>query len=112
MKKSLTPPPVALAAEAFQTVSLATVLSEATSLVPPQLSANGLDAGESTCARPSATPSLEPLSPAAQQTETPKAAAVCRAWSNDRIACAVQLFSGPPQLIEMTDGLLVVSWTA
>src|SRR5712671_4986156 len=107
------PPPVALLSEdSFQTTSLAIVVPAAVSLVPPHPKANGLDAGKSTCAIPSPTPSPEPLSPDAQQTVTPSAAAVCRAWSNDVIACSVQLLSGPPQLIEMTDGLLVVSWTA
>src|SRR5262245_19602274 len=111
-KKSLTPPPVALSADSFQTTSLEIVFPEAVSSVPPQPKTKGLDAGKSTCAFPSSTPSPEPLSPDAQQTVTPKAAAVCNDWSNEVIACAVQLLSGPPQLIEITDGLFVVSWIA
>src|SRR5215470_17793447 len=106
------PPPVALSVDSFQTTSLEILLPLAAIFVPPHPSANGLDAGKSTCAFPSPTPSPEPLSPDAQQTVTPRAAAVCKAWSNEFIACAVQLLSGPPQLIEMTEGLLVVSWIA
>ena len=51
------------------------VVALAFSLVPPQASTLGLEAGKSTCACPSSTPSLEPLSPAATQTVTPSAAA-------------------------------------
>ncbi len=39
-------------------------------------------------------------------------AAAWNAWSNAVIACWVQVDSGPPQLIEITEGLLVVSWIA
>src|SRR6516165_6277642 len=102
------PPPVALSDDSFQTTSLEILPPLAVSLVPPQASAKGLDAANSTCAFPSPTPSPEPLSPDAQQTVTPRAAAVCKAWSNEFIACAVQLLSGPPQLMEMTEALLVV----
>src|SRR3954454_14907539 len=112
-KNVLTPPPVALLlAFSFQTISLAMVAPEAVSLVPPQPSANGLDAEKSTCGWPSATPAAEPLSPAAQQTVTPRLAAAWKALSNCVIACAVQFDSADPQLIEMTDGLLTLSWTA
>ena len=63
----LTPPPVALLGFSFQTVSAEILPAEATSLVPPQPRAYGLEAGKSTCALPSVSPSPEPLSPAAQQ---------------------------------------------
>jgi hypothetical protein len=43
---------------------------------------------------------------------TPSAAADWHAASSAVIACAVQLDSGPPQLIEITLGLLVKSCTA
>src|SRR5262245_15187492 len=96
--------------------------ADPTSFVPPQHSAEGLEPGKSAWARPSGTSpnwaswsgfsSPEPASPAAQQTDTPSAAADWNAWSNAVIACWVQFFSGLPQLIEITDGLLVVSWIA
>src|SRR5262249_4248759 len=57
-------------------------------------------------------PSSEPLSPDAQQTVTPRAAADWKAESKLVMAWAVQNTSGLPQLIEMTDGLFVASWTA
>src|ERR1700730_15432778 len=106
------PPPVAVSADSFQTTSLEILLPLVASFVPPHPSAKGLDAGKSTCAIPSPTPSPEPLSPAAQQTVKARTSAVLNAWSNEFIACAVQLLSGPPQLMDMTDGLLVVSWIA
>ena len=40
---------------------------------------------------------------------------VAAAWNASSMAvmdCEVQVDSGPPQLMEMTDGLLVVSWIA
>jgi hypothetical protein len=43
---------------------------------------------------------------------TPIAAAVWNAESNAVIACCVQEDSGPPQLIETTEGLFVASWIA
>ena len=42
----------------------------------------------------------------------PRAAADWQAASRAFMDCGVQLDSGPPQLMEMTLGLLVVSWTA
>ena len=57
-------------------------------------------------------PSVEPLSPAATVMVTPSAAADWQAASSAVMDCWVQLDSGPPQLMEMTLGLLVVSWTA
>ena len=68
--------------------------------------------GEVDVCWPSVTPSVEPLSPAATVMVTPRAAADWQAASSAVMACAVQLDSGPPQLMEMTLGLLVVSWTA
>ncbi len=72
----------------------------------------GLEAGKSTCTLPSDTPSDEPLSPAATQIVTPIAAAAWNAWSYCVIACVVQFVSAEPQLIEITEGLLTLSWTA
>jgi hypothetical protein len=111
-KKPLTPPPVALLLPSFHTTSELIVLPVASSLVPPQPRANGLDAGKSTCTLASFTPSAEPLSPLAQHTVTPIAAAAWNAWSNCVIACAVQPDSGAPQLIEITDDLFTLSCTA
>src|ERR1700733_368525 len=45
-------------------------------------------------------------------TVMPMVAAAWNASSMAVIACAVQVDSGPPQLMEMTDGRLVVSWIA
>src|ERR1700751_1048084 len=45
-------------------------------------------------------------------TVTPMAAAAWNASSMEVIACCVQDDSGPPQLIEMTEGLFVLSCTA
>ena len=47
----------------------------AVSRVPPQPSTCGLDAGKSTCASESFTPSRDPSSPEAQHTVTPTDAA-------------------------------------
>ncbi len=78
-KTSLTPPPPApsLAAVSFQTTSelITPVDGFAMSLVPPQASACGLDAGKSTCGFPSLTASPLPLSPEATHTVMPIAAA-------------------------------------
>src|SRR5690349_21298758 len=75
-KVSLTPPPVAeLVGLSFHTTSLVTVVPDPSSRVPPHPSTYWLEAGKSTCALPSPTASPEPLSPAAQQTVTPNAAA-------------------------------------
>ena len=78
-------------------------------LLPPQASANGLEAGKSTCSPPPLTPSDEPLSPDAMQTVIPKVAAVWKASSMAVIACEVQVDSAPPQLMEMMEGLWVAS---
>ena len=96
----------------FQTTSLTIVVPLAFSVVPPQSSALGLEPGKLTWASPLVTPLLEPLSPAAMQTDMPTVAASWNAWSNCCNAWLVQLDSGPPQLIEITDGLFVVSCTA
>ena len=86
-KKPLTPPPVALLVGfSFQTTSSAIFLPDAVSLVPPQPSANGLEAGKSTCGWLSLMLSAEPLSPAAAQTVMPIVAAAWNAWSNCVIA--------------------------
>src|SRR5262249_54602290 len=112
-KKLLTPPPPAPPfAPSFHTTSLTILVPEARRLVPPHASAYGLEAGESTWSAPSFTPSLEPSSPDATHTVIPMAAASLNAWSNAVIACSVQEDSGPPQLIEITEGLCVVSWIA
>src|SRR3954453_9949898 len=82
------------------------------SLVPPQETALGAEAGKSTCGLPSLTPSAEPSSPDAARTVTPSAAADWKAVSNWCIAAAVQRTSAAPQLIEITDGLRSESCTA
>src|SRR5580692_13183071 len=69
------PPPAPPLGWLFQTVSLTICSFEACSVVPPQPSANELDAGKSTWLLPSLTPSEEPLSPEAMQTVTPMAPA-------------------------------------
>src|SRR5271168_2533769 len=98
-KKLEMPPPLAPPlAPSFHTVSLAMLLCAARRLVPPQASANGLEAGKSTWSAPSLTPSEEPLSPDATHTVMPMVAAAWSASSMAVIACAVQLDSGPPQL--------------
>src|ERR1700722_10925257 len=79
-------------------------------LVPPHASTCGLDAGKSTF-RP-VPPSLDPLSPDATQTVMPASAAAWNAWSNAVMACCVHEDSGPPQLIEITEGLFLVSCIA
>src|SRR5581483_11219056 len=100
------PPPLSV-----HTVSVGLLL-EPVRLVPPQPMALGLEAGKSTCSDPSVTPSLAPPSPEATHTGSPIATASANASSMACIACAVQLDSGPPQLIEITVGLCVVSCTA
>ena len=53
-----------------------------------------------------------PGSPAATVMVMPRAAADWQAASRALSACVVQVDSGPPQLMEITLGLLAVSWTA
>src|SRR5580700_7892813 len=105
---SLTPPPPApsLDASSFQTTSelTAPVDGSASSLVPPQPSAYGLDAGKSACCWPSVTPSVLPLSPAAAHTVMPRAAASDIAWFIADSPCAVHESSDCPQLIEIAIG--------
>src|ERR1700761_2215607 len=105
------PPPVP-ELPSFHTVSAVMAPFDTVMFVPPQPLAQGLEAGKSTCAFPSLTPSVARLSPAATKTDTLTEAASWSALVIVCIACAVQLDSGPPQLIEMTDGPLVESWVA
>src|SRR5260370_19370995 len=113
-KIRLTPPPVApwFLDSSFQTVALVILFLLVSNRVPPQASTGGRHAGKSTCSLLSPTPSVAPSSPAAAVMVTPTAAASVQAASMASRACWVQESSGPPQLIEITDGLLVVSWTA
>src|SRR5439155_25999158 len=94
----LTPPPVApsLALVSFHTTSLAIEAPLAVSLVPPHASAYGLEAGKSTCGRPSLAPAPEPLPPAATVTAPPSAAAASRAVCIAPPAGPAELSSGPP----------------
>ena len=107
-KTSLTPPPPApsLAAVSFQTTSelITPVDGFAMSLVPPQPSACGLDAGKSTCGFPSLTASPLPLSPEATHTVMPIAAASAIAASIAERPWAVHESSDWPQLIEIAMG--------
>src|SRR5689334_2038742 len=107
-KWSLTPPPPApsLAAVSFQTTSelIVPVDGSAMSLVPPQASACGLDAGKSTCDRPSLTASPLPLSPEATHTVMPIAAASAIAASMAERPWAVHESSDWPQLMEIAMG--------
>ena len=80
------------------------VAGSASSLVPPQPSAYGLEAGKSTCCWPSLTPSVLPLSPAATHTVMPSAAASDMAAFIADSPCAVHESSDCPQLIEMAMG--------
>ena len=105
---SLTPPPPApsFAAVSFHTTSelITPVDGSASSLVPPQASACGLDAGKSTCTWPSLTASPLPLSPEATHTVMPSTAASAIAASMAERPWAVQESSDWPQLIEMAMG--------
>ena len=70
------PPPVAPpSVPSFQTTSLEIVVPLAFNRVPPHARTLGLEAGKSTWAWPSLTPSLDPLSPAATVMVIPNAAA-------------------------------------
>jgi hypothetical protein len=95
-----------LAAVSFQTTSelITPVAGSARSLVPPQASACGLEAGKSTCGCPSSTASPLPLSPEAAQTVMPSAAASAIAASIAMRPCAVHESSDWPQLIEIAIG--------
>src|SRR5712672_310980 len=109
-KKPLTPPPLAPpAAPSFHTVSLRTSPLTACRLVPPHASTCGLEAGKSTCRPASPTPPLDPLSPEATHTVIPISAAAWNAPSSADMAWGVHDASGPPQLIEMTEGLFLSS---
>ena len=103
---SLTPPPVAPSpfASSFQVVSLAIVLPARVSVVPPHPIAPGADAGKSTSRAPEVDPSVAPWSPAATRIVIPIVAASSKADSKAERAWAVQVSSGPPQLIEITFG--------
>src|SRR5579859_19389 len=112
-KTALTPPPPAPPfAPSFQTDSAEIAPPDASRLVPPQARTWGLEAGKSTWSAPSVTPSLEPLSPLATVTVTPITAAAWNAEPYELRDWAVHDDSGPPQLIEITEGLLTVSWAA
>src|SRR5262249_32363586 len=80
--------------------------------VPPTASTHGLEAGKSTWARPSVTPSVTPLSPAAVTTVMPCFAAGCNASFICFILVNAQVLSGEPQEIVRIDGRLVLSATA
>src|SRR6185437_4305436 len=111
VKSLLTPPPVAPPAlPSFHTVSLDMLVPLPSSFVPPQASTCGLDAGKSTFSP--VAPSLDPLSPDATVIVTPTAAADWHASSKAVSEACTQFPSGPPQLIEITDGVWVVSCTA
>src|SRR5258708_463755 len=103
------PPAPSLWATSFQTTSETIVPAERspTSVVPPQASACGEEAGKSACAGPLGFfgLSLDPLSPAAAVTVTPSAAASWNAWSIAVRLCFAHCGSGPPQLIEITVGV-------
>src|SRR5579883_829502 len=105
------PPPVAPPdLPSFQTTSLVILEPLASSFVPPQQSTCGLDPGKSTLLP--LAPSLDPSSPAATVMVMPSAAADLQALSMEVIEDLVQPDSGPPQLMEMTEGALPMSWTA
>ena len=70
-------------------------------LVPPQPRTCGLDAGKSTCLPP-ALPVSRAVVACRHRDRDSSAAAAWQASSSDVIACAVQVDSGPPQLIEIT----------
>ena len=95
-----------MAAVSFHTTSelITPVAGSARSLVPPQASAYGLDAGKSTCGCPSPAASPLPLSPEATQTVMPSAAASAIAESMASRPCAVHESSDCPQLIEIAIG--------
>ena len=80
--------------------------------VPPQPSTCGLEEGKSTWLAPSETPSVEPESPEATVMVTPSAAADWMVLSKLVSDAVSQEDSGPPQEMEITEGLLVVSWIA
>src|SRR5579871_2761486 len=115
---TLMPPPPPDPGPSFQTTSSAIFDPEAVRRVPPQPSENALDAGKSTWACPSLMSSLEPSSPEATQTVTPRAAAVCRTSFTALTVCCVHSKpwtgspSANPQLIEITVGLFTLSWMA
>jgi hypothetical protein len=96
----------------FQTTSSVMALAVPSRRVPPQPSTDGLEAGKSTCASPSATPSLDPWSPAATVTTTPSAAASSSTLSSAVTPAGDQLDSGPPQLIETATGSAAAAWMA
>ncbi len=96
----------------FHTVSLAMAAPEPSSRTPPQPTTKGLEAGKSTCALPSLTPSVARLSPEAANTLTPRLAASCKAEVMAVIACWVHWLSAEPQLIDTVEGALAVSWAA
>src|SRR5271154_1144672 len=80
--------------------------------VPPQATTNGLAAGKSTVGVPSALPSEDPSSPDATRTVTPIVDASSHAEFSASRDCSVQESSGPPQLIEITEGFSFASCTA
>jgi len=92
----------------FHTTSELTtpVVGFASSRVPPQARACGLDAGKSVCTLPSVAPSELPSSPAAAVTVAPSAAASVKAWSKAVRACAVQASSRCPQLMLIATGVV------
>src|ERR1700761_450119 len=102
------PPAPSLLASSFQTTSEVIANEDVlpTSLVSPQASAFGEEAGKSqwTDVCPLGS-SLAPLSPAATVTVTPSAAASANAWSMAVRDCSDHWSSDWPQLIETAIGL-------
>ena len=80
--------------------------------MPPQPSANGLDAGKVDVRLAVADAVGRAVVARGAADRDAHAAAAWNAWSNCVIACAVQFDSAAPQLIEITDGLLTLSCTA
>ena len=111
-EKLLTPPPVAPPSMSFHTTSERSLFPDAVMRVPPQVSTHGLEAGKTTCACPSPTPSVTPLSPAAVRTVMFLSAAARNTSSIRVIASLVQLLSVAPQVTTSTDGAFPSSATA
>src|SRR5262249_58889240 len=114
------PPPAPPRSPSFQTCSLLMVVPDPSNFVPPQARAKGLEDGKSVCGflslkrLPCASVngrSEEPLSPEAQQIVTPSVAASWRIRLKALRYCCVEKggSSGPPQLIEITEGLRMLS---
>ena len=100
---------ILLLAPSFQTTSLAMLPLATRRLVPPHARPMRAGSREVDVIRPVTDAVAGPAVARRNADGDPQRGGAWSAWSKAVIACLVQDDSGPPQLMEMTEGLLLVS---